>query len=371
MDELDGVVAFLDRSYLFPATGGHMLGSGRRSGIVWGEPGQPIRRVLLAATADEHATTEAITAGADLLITCSAPAEPVLTGPGAQILPRLIRAGISLYSIESGAASRTGGHEGADDPLSHSLAAALDLTSAGPLVPARIGEYAVLVVYIPPEDAEALRRALADAGAGAIGDYTGCAWSVAGTGEFTPETGADPTIGRVGSHERVAEQRLEMVVPLPLIDQVTAALRASHPYEEPAFSFLAVHPPRGRFGRGRIGELDTPATAGDLARTLAGQLPEVALRVAGADRPVTTVAISPGAAVAEAAGAGADALISTDLTHADLEAARGLGISLIDVPRLHFAWPWLPHAARALAAATGGEIDTIVSTSLRTWDRSW
>ena len=39
----------------------------------------------------------------------------------------------------------------------------------------------------------------------------------------------------MGEDERVAEVRLETVFPAERHDAVVAALRAAHPYEEPAF----------------------------------------------------------------------------------------------------------------------------------------
>ena len=42
-------------------------------------------------------------------------------------------------------------------------------------------------------------------------------------------------IGERGREERVAELRLETVFPAERHDDVVAALRGAHPYEEPAF----------------------------------------------------------------------------------------------------------------------------------------
>lgn len=81
-----------------------------------------------------------------------------------------------------------------------------------------------------------MRSALFEAGAGRIGDYDHCSWYAAGTGTFLPREGASPTVGRTGRGEqRVSELRLETVFPEELQDEVVAALREAHPYEEPAF----------------------------------------------------------------------------------------------------------------------------------------
>jgi hypothetical protein len=92
-----------------------------------------------------------------------------------------------------------------------------------------------LVVFVPESALEPLRDALFEAGAGRIGDYERCSWYAAGTGTFLGGEGADPSIGERGREERVQELRLETVFPAERQSEVVAALRAAHPYEEPAF----------------------------------------------------------------------------------------------------------------------------------------
>ena len=92
-----------------------------------------------------------------------------------------------------------------------------------------------LVVFVPREALENVREALFTAGAGRIGEYENCSWYTAGTGTFRGGEGSNPTIGERGREERVAELRLETVFPEERQDEVVAALRGAHPYEEPAF----------------------------------------------------------------------------------------------------------------------------------------
>ncbi|MFF1828424.1 hypothetical protein [Paenarthrobacter sp. NPDC058040] len=93
----------------------------------------------------------------------------------------------------------------------------------------------VLVVYVPVDHVSVVLSALGDAGAGRIGDYSHCAFTSLGTGHFTPLAGAQPFIGEVGVAEQVPEVRVESVVSADVLDGVVLALRAAHPYEEPAF----------------------------------------------------------------------------------------------------------------------------------------
>jgi hypothetical protein len=92
-----------------------------------------------------------------------------------------------------------------------------------------------LVVFVPAEALDAVRDAVFAAGAGRIGDYERCSWYTEGTGTFFGGEGTSPTLGERGREERVPELRLETVFPAERHDDVVAALRRAHPYEEPAF----------------------------------------------------------------------------------------------------------------------------------------
>ncbi len=96
-----------------------------------------------------------------------------------------------------------------------------------------------LIVYVPLSHADHVRSALAEAGAGKIGDYDSCSFSVRGTGRFRPLKGADPAIGTVGKMTEVEEERIEVVIPKDVdIAKVVEKLKAVHPYEEPAIQVI-------------------------------------------------------------------------------------------------------------------------------------
>jgi hypothetical protein len=92
-----------------------------------------------------------------------------------------------------------------------------------------------LVVFVPAQALNAVRDAVFAAGAGRIGDYERCSWYTEGTGTFFGGEATEPTVGEKGREERVPELRLETVFPEERHDDVVAALRRAHPYEEPAF----------------------------------------------------------------------------------------------------------------------------------------
>ena len=92
-----------------------------------------------------------------------------------------------------------------------------------------------LVVFVPAEAVDVVRDAVFAAGAGRIGDYERCSWYTEGTGTFQGGESTTPSVGRRGADQRVAELRLETVYPLESEAEVIEAMRAAHPYEEPAF----------------------------------------------------------------------------------------------------------------------------------------
>ena len=95
-----------------------------------------------------------------------------------------------------------------------------------------------LIVYVPLSHAADVRRALADAGAGKIGNYDSCSFSMRGTGRFRPNEKAQPHIGAAGVLEAVEEERIEVVVKKENLREVFRRVKEAHPYEEPAIHVL-------------------------------------------------------------------------------------------------------------------------------------
>ncbi|HTF97748.1 MAG TPA: YqfO family protein [Cellvibrio sp.] len=95
-----------------------------------------------------------------------------------------------------------------------------------------------LVFFVPASHLEQVKTAVFVAGAGRFGNYDQCCWQVLGQGQFRPLPGASPFLGQVNQLETVPEFRVEMVCAREHIKAVITALRASHPYEEPAFDVL-------------------------------------------------------------------------------------------------------------------------------------
>jgi dinuclear metal center YbgI/SA1388 family protein len=344
-------------------------------GLVCGDPDQPVRSILFAVDPTLAVAEEAVEHGADLLVTH----HPLLlkpvhaeaaTTPKGRVVHHLVRNGVGLHVCHTNADSASPG-------VSDAMAAALGLTDVRPLDPDPAAAMDKLVTFVPHEDAGRVIDALADAGAGAIGDYDRCAWTSTGLGTFRPGAGANPTIGRVGDIEEVPETRVEMVLDRSRRSAVLAALRSAHPYEEPAFDLFETAGLPSDRGTGRVGRLAAPTSLRGFAQAVADALPPTAagVRVAGdPDRAVGTVALCGGAGdglLDTARRSGADVYVTSDLRHhpaSDLrEHAHGDtddGLALIDVAHWAAEWTWLPSAEqrlREMLGERGATVDTHLS----------
>lgn len=338
-----------------------------RVGLVAGDPDAPVRKVLLAVDPTLEVAREAVAWDAGLLITH----HPLLlrgvhsialdTAKG-RTLTTLVRAECALLCAHTNADRAVGG-------VAEAMADSLGLTDQRPLVPDPGPALDKLTTYVPAGAADAVRTALAAAGAGAMGDYDGCSFSTPGEGRFRPLPGARPTIGSVGAPEVVEEIRIECVLPASRRTSVVAAMRDAHPYEEPAFDVVALRETTpGHTGIGRVGTVE-PTTLRDFVRRVADTLPAAAagIRVSGdPDRWVTTVAVSPGAGDAmfdDVLAAGADVYVTSDLRHHPAgEFLERSGAALVDVAHWAGEWLWLPVVEARLRAELGDTVETRVST---------
>lgn len=93
-------------------------------------------------------------------------------------------------------------------------------------------ELVKLVVFVPEENADSVRQALGAAGAGKIGNYTFCSYSLKGVGRFKPGYGANPHIWSVGEHEKVDEERIEVACDKERVSDFIKVIKDVHPYED-------------------------------------------------------------------------------------------------------------------------------------------
>jgi dinuclear metal center YbgI/SA1388 family protein len=337
-------------------------------GLVCGDPDAEVRTVLVAVDPVLAVADEAVALGADLVIVhhplyLKGTTTVAASTPKGRVVHRLLGAGCGLLTAHTNADSPTGG-------VSAAIAAALGLFDVVPLDPDPLTPQDKLVVFVPSADAEKVRTALADAGAGRIGDYDSASFSTPGEGRFRPLPGATPTIGSVGDLEVVDEVRIEVIADRRRRGDLISAMLAVHPYEEPAYDIVELAGlPDPDCGSGRIGRLPEPVTLRAFAEGAASVFPSTAigLRVAGdPDQLVETVALCGGSGdflLERARAAGADVFVTSDLRHHPAsESVEAQGPALVDVAHSAAESLWLPVLRDRLVEAVGDTVTVHIST---------
>jgi len=224
-------------------------------GLLVGNPNQTIGKVLLTVDVTEAVVAEAVEVQAQMIVSH----HPLilsgikqLTGStdAQRAVALAIRNDIAIYAAHTNMDAAPGG-------VSYRMAAKIGLTNLQALSPLGSG-LQKLVTYIPASHFEKVRQAVFEAGAGHIGNYDLCGYSVEGKGTFRALDGAHPFAGQCGTLHTESEIRFETVFPAHLNRKIVNALVCSHPYEEPAFDIFALQNTDTRVGLGVTGILPVP-----------------------------------------------------------------------------------------------------------------
>lgn len=317
-------------------------------GLQVGNPDASVESAVVSLDRSLGAVEYARTLGAQLLVAHHPlffDPMPRLTNRGHQEATafRLIESGIACIAAHTNWDCAQGG-------VNDALAARLGLLDVRTFGSAAGVETRKLVVTVPQTHAEAVAKAAGDAGAGSIGNYTHCAFRSEGIGQFLPGPGANPAIGAIGRFEEVDEVRIEMSCRAELADAVIRAIRAAHPYEEPAIDLYVLNESFEQ-PAGRLGSLPQPMTL--------QQFSEHADRVLGtrcwvwgdANRLVRTVGVVGGAADSEWKGAlraGVDVFLTGEVKqHIALEASES-GLPILAAGHYATEQPGVEALAEAL-----------------------
>ncbi|NOX22663.1 MAG: Nif3-like dinuclear metal center hexameric protein [Actinobacteria bacterium] len=268
----------------------------------------------------------------------------------------LTRAGIALHVVHTAWDVAPGGSADA-------LAAVLGLDNPTPFGPEWGSDTVKIVTFVPTENVDAVADALAGAGAGSVGHYTGANFRVEGEGRFTPGPHADPAIGVPGVPESVVETRLEMIAAKRNLAGIVAALVEAHPYEEPAYDIVAVSANAGFIGR--RGRRAAPQPLDEFVAHV-DEILGTRSRVAGeSTKEVGSVAVVPGSGgsfVGAIAGA-VDVLVTGDISHHTAQEALSRGTAIVDCGHAPSERPGMRSLLRAVEELG---CDTIDLTTINT-----
>jgi dinuclear metal center YbgI/SA1388 family protein len=328
-----------------------------------------VDRVLLTIDATPAVLEEAARSGSQCLVAY----HPPLFRPQKRLALRrdavvfhAARHGMAVYSPHTALDVAPGG-------VNDWLAEAFGEAEVRALFPSELPEPEAqlkLVVFAPAASVDELRSALAEAGAGAIGNYTQCSFNISGEGTFYGQEGAAPVVGVAGRLERASEVRLEMVCSRRALARAAHAIERHHPYETPAWEVYPLAPKAHlRTGVGRSVSLRAPRQLGDIVSELKRYLALDHLRVAaaphhGAGAPIRTVAVCAGAgsAVFERVS-GVDLYVTGELGHHHVLAKLSEGSSVILTEHSSSERGYLPRLRERLQAATRGAADVQIASA--------
>jgi dinuclear metal center YbgI/SA1388 family protein len=225
------------------------------AGVQVGDTGRPVTGVLLCLDVTEAVLEEAIDKGCNLIVSHHPLAfKPFRSLTGSSYVERCMmkacKHDIVIYAAHTNLDNAAGG-------VNHHIGELIGLRNIRVLSPQK-DALLKLVAFVPEAHAEAVRKALFEAGAGHIGNYDSCSFTLKGKGTFRAGEKSKPFVGKTGHLHTEREERIETVLPAYLKHPVTRALLSVHPYEEPAYDFYPLHNTWQKAGSGIAGELPEP-----------------------------------------------------------------------------------------------------------------
>lgn len=300
-------------------------------GLLVGDAGKEATGVLVTLDTLEHVVDEAIEKKCNLIVSF----HPIifkglkkLTGANyvERVVMKALQNDIAIYAIHTAL-------DNVPQGVNRGICDQLGIGDPRILIPKK-QSLLQLTTYVPTEHADALREALFASGAGSIGNYRNCSFSLQGKGSFEAQEGANPTLGEIGKTHYEEEEMVRVVLDKKDRKTVLNALFATHPYEEVAYELTRLENERQDVGMGMIGTLADEMTETEFLNLLKEKMHTPVVRHSELrQKPVKKVAVLGGSgafAIPAAKQAGADVLVTADLKYHDFFSAEG-NILLADI----------------------------------------
>ncbi|MHB1177628.1 MAG: Nif3-like dinuclear metal center hexameric protein [Daejeonella sp.] len=294
------------------------------SGLIIGSPDQNVSGALISLDCTEAVVDEAIENGLNLIISH----HPIVfkglkkfNGKRyvERVVMKAIKHDIALYAIHTN-------FDNVLDGVNKKICDKLGVKNGSILKP-KERALKKLVTFCPDADAEKIRQAMFNAGAGWIGNYSECSYNTEGFGTFKASEGAAPHVGEIGKRHHESETRIETVYPESIEKSLIAALIESHPYEEVSYDLYPISNPYPQVGSGMVGNLETDLEEIQFLQLVKEKLHAKVIRhTALRGKKISRVAVCGGAGsflLANALNAGADIFITSDFKYHEFFDAEG------------------------------------------------
>lgn len=292
-------------------------------GLLVGDPNMKVEGVLVTLDTLENVVDEAISKKYNLIVSF----HPIifkglkkLTGSNyvERVVLKAIANNIAIYSMHTALDNSKMG-------VNAKICEVLGLKNPEILIP-RAKSIKKLTTYAPCADAEKIKLALFNAGAGDIGKYSNCSYSLEGVGSFKAENGANPTVGKVGEVHFEKETMINVIYTFDKEKSILKALFDAHPYEEVAYEVVTLENTNQDLGMGMIGYLDVEMDEKEfLIKVKESMNASVVRHSELLGNKVSKVAVLGGSgafAIGAAKKAGADIFVTADLKYHDFYQAE-------------------------------------------------
>ncbi|NNF01184.1 MAG: Nif3-like dinuclear metal center hexameric protein [Bacteroidia bacterium] len=286
------------------------------SGLIVGDPNTKLSSILVCLDSIEEVIDEAITLKCNLVVAH----HPIIFQGlkrinGANYIERTIikaiKNDIAIYAIHTNLDNVKNG-------VNKKISDKLGLLNTKILSP-KASTLEKLVTFIPNENYDAVLQSLFDAGAGAIGNYSECSFTVDGQGTFKGNEFSEPQKGQKGKREMVQEKRVELIFDKSKRSTILKALFNNHPYEEVAYDIYPISNQNQEIGSGMIGDLSKKCAEIDFLKDLKSKMTCASVRHTELlGNSVTKVAVCGGSGsflLETAKSAGAQVFVTADFKY--------------------------------------------------------
>lgn len=286
------------------------------SGLQVGDESRETDSVLLSVDITEEIIDEAINDGSGLIITHHPLIFKGLRRISGRtlterVITKAIKNDIAIYSAHTNLDVIRGG-------VSYRMADKIGLKDISALTEIT-GKLLKIAVFVPEKNADHVRVAMFNAGAGSVGDYDHCSFNTVGEGSFRAGKGTNPHTGEIGSDHFEKEIKIEMILPEYKKSAVVSGMINAHPYEEVAYDILRLENAIPGAGLGCIGELDKAVEAKRFLEDIAGVFDARGVRysgsIAGSVKKVAVCGGSGSSLIKYALARGADIFITADIKY--------------------------------------------------------
>ena len=292
-------------------------------GLLVGDKQSKLTGILVTLDTIEAIVDEAIENNCNLIVSF----HPIifkglkkLTGKSyvERVVMKAIKNDIAIYAIHTALDNAL---QGVNDMICNQL----ELSNKRILIP-QPETIKKLTTYVPKEEANMLREALFNAGAGDIGNYSHCSFNTNGIGTFNGNENSNPTIGEKGITHKAEEVSISITYAKHLESKILKTLFKIHSYEEVAYEITTLQNKNQQIGMGMTGELKEPMNENTFLNFLKTKMKTTAIRHSVLlNKPIKKVAVLGGSgsfAINAAKASGADIYITSDLKYHDFFTAE-------------------------------------------------